>query len=183
MVTEADDEAVKPRESVQVAPIVIGPGEAPVVFKVPVFPLPEILPPLEVHPPTVTGTLSGLVQVQVMVDVSPALTVVRARRAGHLRWVLGWFLHGEIRGTTGRVVLLGLGIGDGGGDRRGIAAGCTTADAVGVDGGVGVLTVNFAATARPGIGERVLGIEVAGDDGGVHRLADHDVGGLHRASG
>jgi len=74
-VTELVVEAVKPRESVQVAPIVMGPDEAPVVFSVAEFPLPEILPPLEVHPPTVTGTLSGLVQVQLMVDEVPAWTI------------------------------------------------------------------------------------------------------------
>ena len=68
-------EAVKPRESVQVALIVIGPDEAPVVVRVAEFPLPEMLPPLAVHPPTVTGTLSGLVQVQVMVAEVPAWTV------------------------------------------------------------------------------------------------------------
>jgi hypothetical protein len=55
--------------------MVMGPDEAPVVFRVAEFPLPEILPPLEVHPPTVTGTLSGLVQAQVMMDEVPAWTV------------------------------------------------------------------------------------------------------------
>jgi hypothetical protein len=70
-VTELEAEAVKPRESVQVALILTTPGEAPVVFRVAVFPLPEILPPLEVQPPTVTGTLSGLVQEQEMVDEVP----------------------------------------------------------------------------------------------------------------
>ena len=74
-VTELEVEAVKPRESVQVALILIDPGEAPVVSRVAEFPLPEILPPLEVHPPTVTGTLSGLVQVQVMVAGLPGWTV------------------------------------------------------------------------------------------------------------
>jgi len=73
-VTELEVEAVKPRESVQVAPIVMGPDEAPVVFRVAEFPLPEMLPPLAVHPPTVTGTLSGLVQLQVMVAEVPAWT-------------------------------------------------------------------------------------------------------------
>jgi hypothetical protein len=73
-VTELEDEAVKPRESVQVALMVIGPGDAPVVFKVAEFPLPEMLPPLEVHPPTVTGTLSGLVQVQLIVAEVPVWT-------------------------------------------------------------------------------------------------------------
>jgi len=74
-VTALEVEAVKPRESVQVALILIDPGEAPVVSRVAEFPLPEILPPLEVHPPTVTGTLSGLVQVQVMVAGLPGWTV------------------------------------------------------------------------------------------------------------
>jgi hypothetical protein len=73
--TELEIEAVKPRESVQVALIVIGPDEAPVVFRVAKFPLPEMLPPLAVHPPTVTGTLSGLVQAQVMIDEVPAWTI------------------------------------------------------------------------------------------------------------
>ena len=35
------------------------------------LPLPETLPPLEVQLLTVTGTLSGLVQVQVMVEAAP----------------------------------------------------------------------------------------------------------------
>jgi hypothetical protein len=74
-VTELEVDAVKPRESVQVVPMVMGPDEAPVVFRVAEFPLPEILPPLEVHPPTVTGTLSGLVQAQVMIDEVPAWTI------------------------------------------------------------------------------------------------------------
>jgi hypothetical protein len=68
-------EAVKPRESVQVALIVIGPGEAPVVFRVPELPLPEMLPPVEVQLPTVTVALSGLVHVQVIVADPPASTV------------------------------------------------------------------------------------------------------------
>src|ERR1035438_1254523 len=74
-VTELVAETFNPRESVQVALTVIGPEDAPVVFNVPVFPLPEMLPLLALHPPTVTGTLSGLVQLQVIVDVSPGLTV------------------------------------------------------------------------------------------------------------
>jgi hypothetical protein len=71
---EAVVEAVKPRESVQVALMVMVPGEAPLVLKVAEFPLPEMLPPVAFHPPTVTGTLSGLVQVQVTVTVPPAST-------------------------------------------------------------------------------------------------------------
>jgi hypothetical protein len=74
-VTELDEEAAKPRESVQVPPTLMGPDEAPVVFRRAELPLPVMLPPLEVHPPTVTGALSGLVQAQVMVDEVPAWTV------------------------------------------------------------------------------------------------------------
>jgi hypothetical protein len=84
-VTELLVEAVKPRESVQVAPILIGPDEAPVVFRVAEVPPPEILPPLEVHPPTVTATLSGLVQVQLIVEYVPA-------------WTIDGFAEQEIRG-------------------------------------------------------------------------------------
>ena len=40
-----------------------------------VDPLPETLPPVEVQLLTVTGTLSGLVQVQVMVELPPACKV------------------------------------------------------------------------------------------------------------
>jgi hypothetical protein len=74
-VTVLEVEAAKPRESVQVALMVIGPDEAPVVFRVAEVPLPEMLPPLALHPPTVTGTLSGLVQEQVMFAEVPAWTV------------------------------------------------------------------------------------------------------------
>ena len=42
------------------------------MFRVAVLPLPETLPLLAVQPLTVTGTLSGLVQVQVMVELPPA---------------------------------------------------------------------------------------------------------------
>ena len=56
----------------QVALTVIGPGDAPVVFKVAVLPLPEMVPLLAVQLTTVTGTLSGLVQVQVTVELTPA---------------------------------------------------------------------------------------------------------------
>ena len=63
----------RPRESVQIALTVIGPGEAAVVFKVAILTAPlEILPPLAVQLPTVTGTLSGLVQGQLMLEDVPA---------------------------------------------------------------------------------------------------------------
>ena len=65
---------VRPRESVQVALTVTGPADAPVVFKAAVLSFPEMVPPLAVHPPTVTGTLSGLVQVQLTVALVPACT-------------------------------------------------------------------------------------------------------------
>ena len=52
------------------------PGVAPAVFSVAVFPLPEMSPLVVLHPPTVTGTLSGLVQVQETVTVPGDWTVV-----------------------------------------------------------------------------------------------------------
>src|SRR5271170_7111591 len=61
-----------PRESVQVALTVMGPADAPAVFRVPVLPLPLMLPPVALQSLTVTGTLSGLVQLQVMVELPPA---------------------------------------------------------------------------------------------------------------
>jgi hypothetical protein len=55
-----------------VALTVMGPADAPVVLRVAVLPSPETLPPLAVQVLTVTGTLSGLVQVQVKVEGVPA---------------------------------------------------------------------------------------------------------------
>ena len=46
------------------------------VLRVAELPLPEMLPPVAVHPPTVTGTLSGLVQVHEIVEEAPACTLV-----------------------------------------------------------------------------------------------------------
>ena len=66
---------LRPRVSLHVAVTVIGPAEAPEVSRAAVLPLPEMLPPLAVQPPTVTGALSGLVQVQLMVEDAPMLTV------------------------------------------------------------------------------------------------------------
>jgi hypothetical protein len=60
---------------VQVALTVIEPAGAPVVLSVAALPLPEMLPLLADHPPTVTGTLSGLVQVHVILEFSPAWSV------------------------------------------------------------------------------------------------------------
>src|SRR5207248_4072177 len=73
-VTWVELEAVRPRESEQVALTVIGPAGAPVVVRVAVPPSPETLPPLAVQELIVTGTLSGLVQVQLTVDGVPACT-------------------------------------------------------------------------------------------------------------
>ena len=70
-VTWLEPVAVRPRESVQVALTVIGPAGAPVVLSVAVPPSPETLPPVADQPPIVTGTLSGVVQVQVTVEGVP----------------------------------------------------------------------------------------------------------------
>jgi hypothetical protein len=67
--------AVKPRESVQVAPTLIVPGDAPVVFSVAELPLPEMVPLVAVQLETETGTPSGLVQLQVTVALAPACTL------------------------------------------------------------------------------------------------------------
>ncbi|HVT80587.1 MAG TPA: hypothetical protein VHM90_08015, partial [Phycisphaerae bacterium] len=75
-VTWVDAEVLKPRESEQLAVTVTVPGEAPVVFRVAVLPLPETLPLLAVQPLTVTGTLSGLLQVQEILDVPPVCNEV-----------------------------------------------------------------------------------------------------------
>jgi len=74
-VTEFEAEAVKPRESVQVALTVAVPAEAPVVLSVAELPLPITLPVLEVQLPTTTVALSGLVHEQVMVEEVPISTV------------------------------------------------------------------------------------------------------------
>src|SRR5579863_7940945 len=66
---------VKPRESVQVAVTVIGPGWAPSVVRVAVVPLPERCPPVAVQLETLTGTPSGLVQLQLTVTLAPAWTL------------------------------------------------------------------------------------------------------------
>src|SRR6185312_12858408 len=71
-VTWVEAGAVRPRESVQVALTVMGPADAPVVLRVAVPPSPEMLPPLAVQALMVTGTLSALVQLQVMVEGVPA---------------------------------------------------------------------------------------------------------------
>jgi hypothetical protein len=69
-------EALRPRGSVQVALTVTVPGTVPDVSKVAVVPLPATVPPVAVQPLTVTGTLSGLVQVQDRFTLPPTCTVV-----------------------------------------------------------------------------------------------------------
>jgi hypothetical protein len=71
-VTCVEAGVLSPRESVHAAVTVIAPGDAPVVLRVPVLPLPETLPLVAVQLPTVTWTLSGLVQLQVIVELPPA---------------------------------------------------------------------------------------------------------------
>src|SRR5437660_7052997 len=67
---------LSPRLSVQAAVTVIGPGAAPAVVRVPVLPDPLTEPALAVHVATLTSTLSGLLQSQVIVAVPPACTEV-----------------------------------------------------------------------------------------------------------
>ncbi|MGA8488840.1 MAG: hypothetical protein WB711_00375, partial [Terriglobales bacterium] len=71
-VTCVEAGVLSPRESVQVADTVTGPGDAPVVLRVAVLPLPEMVPLVAAQLATVTGTLSGLVHVQVMLELPPA---------------------------------------------------------------------------------------------------------------
>jgi len=54
----------------------MAPGEAPAVFSVALLPLPEMVPLLAVQLLTLTGTPSGLVQVQVTVELPPTVRVV-----------------------------------------------------------------------------------------------------------
>ena len=67
---------LRPRESVQVALTVTGPAEAPVVLRLALDPLPEMVPAVAAQLLTVTGTLSGLVQVQVMFAEPPTCTLL-----------------------------------------------------------------------------------------------------------
>src|ERR1700756_3374991 len=62
---------VRPRESVQVAFTVTGPGGRPAVFSVAEVPVPETVPALEVQSATETGTPSGLVQFAVRLTGPP----------------------------------------------------------------------------------------------------------------
>jgi len=66
----------KPRESVQVALTVTGPGGSPAVFRVAEFPLPVTLPAVEVQFATETGTPSGLVQFALRFTVPPGTSDV-----------------------------------------------------------------------------------------------------------
>jgi len=81
-----------PRESLQVALTVIGPGDMPLVFTMAVEPVPAIVPPVVDQLLTVTGTLSGLVQLQVTVVVPPTSKV--AGFAEHD--MVGGFLGGSL---------------------------------------------------------------------------------------
>src|SRR5512146_935308 len=83
---------VRPRESVQVAFTVTCPGEAPAVFKLAVLPLPETEPPVAVQLDTLTGTLSGLLQSQLMLAAVPGGT--EAGLAEQL--IVGGFLGGSL---------------------------------------------------------------------------------------
>src|SRR5579864_2915391 len=92
IVTWVVEELFRPRESVQVALTVIGPGAAPAVFKVPVLPLPLTVPAVAFQPATFTCTLSGLVQSQLMLTVPPA-----ARELGLAEQLMvGGFLGGSL---------------------------------------------------------------------------------------
>src|SRR5271157_548998 len=66
---------VRPRESVQVAPMVTGPAGTPAVLRVAELPLPETVPAVAVQLATETGTLSGLVQEAVTFTFPPVTTL------------------------------------------------------------------------------------------------------------
>ena len=67
---------LRPRWSEHVAFTVTVPGEAPVVSSVALLPFPVMFPLVAVQPLTVTGTLSGLVQVHETFTVPPACKLV-----------------------------------------------------------------------------------------------------------
>src|SRR5579864_6528305 len=92
MVTWVEAELFRPRESVQVALTVTGPGAAPAVFKLAVLPLPETEPPVAVQLDTLTCMLSGLLQSQLMLAAVPAGT--EAGLAEQL--MVGGFLGGSL---------------------------------------------------------------------------------------
>jgi len=173
-VTVLEVEAVKPRESVQVALTVIGPAEAPVVVRgggiAAARDAAAAGSPAADRDGGIVRTGAGATDGR----GRSGFDRCRARRAGNVRRIQR--LHGEVGAAAGRVVLLGLGIGNGGGG--GVAA---SRDAVGVDRGAGILAFNLATIDRPGVGERVLRVEVAGGDGRVYRFTHHDFGRLNRA--
>src|SRR5579859_620513 len=94
IVTWVEAWPVKPRESVQVAPIVTGPGGSPAVLSVAELPLPETVPALEVQFATETGTPSWLVQFAVTFTLPPGTRSVGLAE----RDMVGGFLGG--RGFT-----------------------------------------------------------------------------------
>ena len=63
----------RPRESVQVAVTVTGPGTRPEVLSVAELPLPETVPWVDVQLATETGAPSGLVQLAVTFTAPPGV--------------------------------------------------------------------------------------------------------------
>ena len=68
--------AARPRESVQTALTVTGPGDKPAVFRVAELPVPETVPALAVQLATETGTPSGLVHAAVRFTIPPGANSV-----------------------------------------------------------------------------------------------------------
>ena len=73
MVTCVEACEFSPRESVHVAVTVTGPGGNPDVLRVAEFPLPEMVPGVEVQFATETGAPSGLVQLAVTFPAPPGV--------------------------------------------------------------------------------------------------------------
>src|SRR5580704_1855342 len=90
-VTSVEACAVRPRVSVQVAPTVMEPGDAPAVLSVAEPPPPETVPPLAVQLATETETLSGLVQLADKFTVPPACRLVGLAEID----IVGGFLGGN----------------------------------------------------------------------------------------
>ena len=99
---------MRPRESVQVALTVIEPAGAPVVFRVAVLPSPESVPAVAFQPATVTGTPSGLLQVQVTVAGLPVCTLAGFAEQDHSWRVLWWLFNSEVGGASCIAILLHL---------------------------------------------------------------------------
>ena len=71
MVISDDACPVRPRESVQVALTLTGPGAKPAVLSVAELPVPVTVPAVDVQLATDTGALSGLVQLAERLTVPP----------------------------------------------------------------------------------------------------------------